>query len=73
VTWLRLSEQESTDLRWKDISIIFQGAMNAFNPVRTVGDQIAEAILRIRPLVSEAELDKRVVELLDLVGIAAES
>ena len=32
------------DYRWKEIAIIFQGAMNALNPVRTVRDQIAEAI-----------------------------
>ena len=30
--------------RWREISIVFQGAMNALNPVRTVGDQIAEPI-----------------------------
>lgn len=32
------------DIRWKLMSIIFQGAMNAMNPVFTVEDQIAEAI-----------------------------
>ena len=31
--------------RWKEISIIFQSAMNAFNPVKRVGDQIVEAIM----------------------------
>jgi len=36
-------EEALRGVRWKDISLIFQGAMNAFNPVRTVGDQIAEA------------------------------
>ena len=41
---ISLSEQEMMDIRWKRIAIIFQGAMNALNPVRTVGDQIAEAI-----------------------------
>jgi ABC-type uncharacterized transport system ATPase subunit len=35
-----MSEQELLDVRWDGISIIFQGAMNALNPVRTVGDQI---------------------------------
>src|SRR5207248_8024415 len=28
--------------RWKDIAMVFQGAMNAFNPVKRIGDQIAE-------------------------------
>lgn len=66
------SEEQLADIRWKSISIIFQGAMNALNPVRTVGDQIAEAIRKHIPIGSEAELDARVVELLDLVGIAAD-
>ncbi len=32
--------EEMRDVRWKEISIIFQSAMNAFNPVYKVGDQI---------------------------------
>lgn len=38
------AEEEMRKIRWKEISIIFQGAMNALNPVRTVGDQIAETL-----------------------------
>jgi peptide/nickel transport system permease protein len=67
-----LSEEEMRDLRWSGISIIFQGAMNALNPVRTVGDQISEAIMRHMPSFPSGILDTRVVELLDLVGISAE-
>ena len=67
-----LSDEEMRDLRWSGISIIFQGAMNALNPVRTVGNQIAEAILRHIPSFPPGALDTRVVELLDLVGISAE-
>jgi peptide/nickel transport system ATP-binding protein len=43
---LNLTENEMADVRWKNISMIFQGAMNALNPVRTVGSQIAEPIAR---------------------------
>ncbi len=68
---LALSEQEMEEVRWKEIAIIFQGAMNALNPVRTVGDQIAEAILRHVPIMPKAAAEKRVGELLELVGIAA--
>jgi oligopeptide/dipeptide ABC transporter ATP-binding protein len=67
-----LSEQEMNDVRWDGISIIFQGAMNALNPVRTVGDQIAEAILKHVPFSSPQAVNDRVIELLDLVGITAE-
>jgi peptide/nickel transport system ATP-binding protein len=67
-----VSEAEIADVRWKDISIIFQGAMNALNPVRTVGDQIKEAIIKHVPSFPPGVLDTRVVELLELVGISAE-
>jgi len=68
---LSLSEQNLNGLRWKDISMIFQGAMNAMNPVKSVGDQIAEAILLHTTIRDPKELDNRIRELLDLVGIAA--
>jgi peptide/nickel transport system permease protein len=67
-----ISEEELNIVRWKEISIVFQGAMNALNPVRTVGDQIAEAIVKHMPAISHEKLQTRVVELLDLVGIAAD-
>jgi oligopeptide/dipeptide ABC transporter ATP-binding protein len=67
-----LSEEEMADVRWSNISVIFQGAMNALNPVRTVGDQIKEAIVKHIPNFSHGALDERVVELLDLVGITAD-
>ena len=68
-----LSEEEINAVRWKDISIVFQGAMNALNPVRTVGDQIQEAIIKHMPgFPRDQRLQERVVELLDLVGIAAD-
>ena len=59
---------EMRKYRWKRISMIFQGAMNAFNPVYKVGDQIIEAILAHED-VSENEARKRVEELYKLVGI----
>jgi len=55
-------------IRWKDISIIFQGAMNALNPVQQTGKQIAEPII-LHEGKSEAEAMKRARELFDLVGI----
>jgi peptide/nickel transport system permease protein len=67
-----MSEQELSDVRWDGISIIFQGAMNALNPVRTVGDQIREAIIKHIAILPGDKVDDRVVELLDLVGIAAD-
>lgn len=66
-----MNEAELNQIRWGEISIIFQGAMNALNPVRTVGDQIREAILRHATDYPKEKLDERVSELLELVGIAS--
>jgi peptide/nickel transport system ATP-binding protein len=54
--------------RWREISIVFQGAMNALNPVQRVRDQIAEPIEE-RMGVSASAARKRAGELLELVGI----
>ncbi|HED24007.1 MAG TPA: ABC transporter ATP-binding protein, partial [Firmicutes bacterium] len=62
------AEEELRRIRWKEIAIIFQGAMNALNPVRRVGDQIAEA-LRIHEKVSEKEASRRTAELFEQVEI----
>ncbi len=70
--WFSLTEKQMSDVRWKNISMIFQGAMNALNPVRTVGEQIAEAIRRHQPEITRPALAARVEELLDLVGIPAD-
>jgi len=65
-----LSEDEiRKDIRWKGISIVFQGAMNAFNPVYKVGDQIVEAILTHESEVSKEEAKERTHKLLEMVGI----
>jgi oligopeptide/dipeptide ABC transporter ATP-binding protein len=69
---LFLSEREMARMRWNEIAIIFQGAMNALNPVRTVGAQIAEAITLYEDLATKKVVDNRVAELLDLVGIGPE-
>ncbi len=55
-------------IRWKEISMIFQGAMNALNPVKEVGVQIAEPI-RLHEDISEKAATARVKELFELVGI----
>ncbi|MFL5778866.1 MAG: ABC transporter ATP-binding protein [Chloroflexota bacterium] len=63
------SEAAMRRYRWREISIVFQGAMNALNPVRRVRDQIAEP-LEERLSMSPRAARKRAGELLELVGIA---
>lgn len=53
--------------RWKDIAMVFQGAMSAFNPVKTIGWQIEEA-LRFHGFARDS-IAERVRELLGLVGL----
>jgi oligopeptide/dipeptide ABC transporter ATP-binding protein len=66
---LTLSERAMRAHRWKDMAIVFQGAMNALNPVMSVGDQIREAIL-LHDVMERGAAERRVGDLLDLVGIA---
>ncbi len=61
-------DEQIRKTRWKEISIIFQGAMDSFNPVYKVGDQMVEAI-RVHEKVTYEQAKKRVCELLATVGI----
>ena len=56
--------------RWKDIAMVFQGAMNAFNPVKTMAWQISEPMRYHGGRDARAQR-ARTLELLDLVGIAS--
>jgi peptide/nickel transport system ATP-binding protein len=69
---LSVSEPEMERARWSRVSVVFQGAMNALNPVQTVGAQILEPIRFHEPGTSSSEAKVRVGELLEQVGIAAE-
>jgi len=62
-------ERRINTIRWSQISMIFQSAMNAFNPVYRVGDQIAEALLTHFPDMTKEQARDRVLQLFDLVGI----
>ncbi len=66
-----LSSSQMRKIRWKGISIVFQGAMNALNPVFKVGDQIVEAIRLHEPDVSKNDAKRRVEAVLEMVGVEA--
>ncbi len=68
---LALTEDQMRKRRWNDISMVFQGAMNAWNPVLRVGAQIKEAMdLHIKPRLTESETRERIAELFALVGLS---
>ncbi|HKI76529.1 MAG TPA: ABC transporter ATP-binding protein [Candidatus Bathyarchaeia archaeon] len=67
-----LSENEMRKIRWKGIAIVFQGAMNAMNPVIKVGDQIVEAIRTHEPDTDNKSAWERARKLFELVGIDPE-
>lgn len=66
---LKKTEEEMQKIRWKGISMIFQAAMNALNPVMRIDDQIIEAIKTHNPSIDQEALHKWVEALFKLVGI----
>ena len=64
-----LSENELRKIRWDSISIVFQGAMNAWNPVIKVGEQIREAMREHNPESSKKENIEKINELFKMVGL----
>ncbi|MFT5684910.1 MAG: peptide/nickel transport system ATP-binding protein, partial [Myxococcota bacterium] len=65
---LEMSKAEMRSLRGNDMAMIFQEPMTSLNPVFTVGDQVAEALVLHRKI-SKTEAMNRTVGLFDLVGI----
>jgi len=64
-----LTENELRKVRWNGISIVFQGAMNAWNPVVKVGEQIREAIREHYPNNSKLENTQKIASLFEMVGL----
>jgi peptide/nickel transport system permease protein len=65
-----LSDSELRKFRWEEISIVFQSAMNALNPVLTLGAQMDDVLRAHRPQMKKVERAARTRELLQLVGIS---
>ncbi|MBS7635186.1 ABC transporter ATP-binding protein [Candidatus Bathyarchaeota archaeon] len=68
---LNLCPEDIRKIRWKRISMIFQNAMNALDPVKKVGDQLMEA-LTVNVNVRKDEAKKKAVELFERVGLSAD-
>jgi oligopeptide/dipeptide ABC transporter ATP-binding protein len=55
--------------RWRDVAMVFQGAMNAFNPVRRIGHQLVEP-MELHEIAEGRAAEARATELLERVGIS---
>jgi oligopeptide/dipeptide ABC transporter ATP-binding protein len=66
---MTLDTREMRAVRWARLAIVFQGAMNSLNPVRRVGDQVAEAVRLHEPSVGRSGAMRRAEEVLERVGI----
>ncbi len=67
---LQFSPAELREFRWSELSIVFQSAMNALNPVLNIGAQITDVLRTHQPAMGADARRKRAIELLRLVGIA---
>ncbi len=68
---LAASPAQLRRLRWREIAIVFQSAMNGLNPVLRVGDQILDGLCAHLRLSGE-QAHERVTRMIDLVGIPRE-
>lgn len=66
---LKLEDEEVRKFRWRNISMVFQAAMNSMNPVYTVEEQILEAMRLHTPHLTEEEMNEKIDRLFELVGL----
>ncbi|MFD6177807.1 MULTISPECIES: ABC transporter ATP-binding protein [unclassified Isoptericola] len=69
---LGLTDAQLRAARWRDVAIVFQGAMSSLNPVFRIGRQLTDGIRAHRPGLSARDLEARAAELLEMVGISAD-
>lgn len=67
---LALNPAQLRAFRWRDLSIVFQSAMNALNPVLDISTQITDVLHAHNPRMTTQQARSRAIELLQLVGIA---
>ncbi len=67
-----LGAEDMRTFRWDKISMVFQGAMNALNPVATIGSQLDDVFAVHRPNLSRAQRRGAVIDLLDIVKVGGQ-
>ena len=68
----RLDVDDMRRFRWDKVSMVFQGAMNALNPVATIGSQLEDVFEVHRPSMSRGHRRAAVIELLEIVKVGAD-
>lgn len=63
-----LTPKQMRQIQWKQISMVFQGAMNAFNPVQKMGEQMID-VLTLRMKMNKKDALERVKRLMEILGI----
>jgi len=63
-----LTDKELTAVRWRNLSVVMQSAMNALNPVKSIQAQFADA-MRAHGVTAKAQIAERSAEVLQMVGI----
>ena len=72
VDLLSLDEPQLRSMRWSQIAVVLQSAMNALNPVLTIGVQLTDVLAAHEPDMDKAARASRAAELLGMVGITAD-
>ena len=65
---LKMNQHDLQDMRGNQISMVFQDPLTSLNPVKTIGNQISETVLRHTDK-DKKQAEQRAVELLKMVGI----
>jgi peptide/nickel transport system ATP-binding protein len=69
---LDADEAQLRRLRWAHVAVVLQSAMHALNPVLAIGEQLGDVLRAHRPDLDRTGRRERSVQLLDMVGIAAD-
>jgi len=67
---VQLGREELRHMRWRDYSVVMQSAMNALNPMKSIGAQLKDTLQAHGSLTAE-EIQQRSEEVMNLVGIDA--
>jgi oligopeptide/dipeptide ABC transporter ATP-binding protein len=66
---LGMNQHELNEYRWRDVSMIFQSAMNSLDPVITIGKNFSQLLNDKEVVTSRSEARTRISELLEMVGL----